>query len=320
MLDGSYRRIGIALNNNTDAELDYRQGYFVRRDFGVANTDTPEDRQRQLQQVLWTMPDPATDFNVAAEVNYFRLNNAESFVPVTVKIPVGELISAKNNGADGTDLDLIAEIKDTQGTTITRITDLLKIRPDSPVTWNAGVVLLPGNYSIKILARDDGAGRMGTFLGRFTIPNLNRDTQVPISSVVLGSQIADDTLSTYRAVPPVEIPSPLILDGRRIVPSVTRMFSAKDDMYVYLQAFEKGAKTAAPLTARVTFYRGPVKVLETAPVTVSEGLDPKSPMLPIRMNVGLSSLKPGEYDCQVTVLDPATQKSALWQKPVTIVP
>jgi hypothetical protein len=43
-------------------------------------------------------------------------------------------------------------------------------------------------------------------------------------------------------------------------------------------------------------------------------------MLPITMNVALSSLKPGEYDCQVTVLDPATQKSALWQKPVTIVP
>jgi hypothetical protein len=27
-------------------------------------------------------------------------------------------------------------------------------------------------------------------------------------------------------------------------------------MYVYLQAFEQGAKTAAPLMARVTFYKG----------------------------------------------------------------
>ena len=72
--------------------------------------------------------------------------------------------------------------------------------------------------------------------------------------------------------------------------------------------------------ARVTFYQGSVKIPETPPVTVSEGVDPKPSMLPIRMNVGLSSLKPGEYDCQVTVLDPATQKSALWQKPVTIVP
>ena len=42
-------------------------------------------------------------------------------------------------------------------------------------------------------------------------------------------------------------------------------------------------------------------------------------MLPIRMNVGLSGLKPGEYDCQVTVLDPNGQKAAFWQAPVMLV-
>ena len=60
--------------------------------------------------------------------------------------------------------------------------------------------------------------------------------------------------------------------------------------------------------------------METSGVKVSDGLDPRSRMLPIRMDVGLGSLKPGEYDCQVTVVDPATQKSAIWQKPVTVVP
>jgi hypothetical protein len=55
-------------------------------------------------------------------------------------------------------------------------------------------------------------------------------------------------------------------------------------------------------------------------VKLSDGLDPKSKMLPIRMDVGLGSLKPGDYDFQVTPVDPATQKSAIWQKPVTVVP
>jgi hypothetical protein len=91
-------------------------------------------------------------------------------------------------------------------------------------------------------------------------------------------------------------------------------------MYVYLQVFEKGATTAAPLTARVAFYKGSVKVMETSAYNVSDGLDPKSRMLPIRMDVSLGALKPGEYDCQVTVVDPATQKSAIWQTPVTVVP
>ena len=105
-----------------------------------------------------------------------------------------------------------------------------------------------------------------------------------------------------------------------MIPNVTRVFSSQSDMYVYLQALEKGATTAAPLTARVAFYNGPVKVLESSDVKVSDGLDPKSRMLPIRMDVGLGSLRPGQYDCQVTVTDPATQKSVVWQTPVTIVP
>jgi hypothetical protein len=134
------------------------------------------------------------------------------------------------------------------------------------------------------------------------VQNLNRDPQLPISSVVLGSQVSDETS---------------VMPGR-IIPSVIREFSAKNDLYVYLQAFEKGAKTTSPLTARVAFYKGSAKIFEAPPVTVSEGLDTKSSMLPIRMNVALNSLKPGEYDCQVTVLDLATQKSAVWQKPVTI--
>jgi hypothetical protein len=162
---------------------------------------------------------------------------------------------------------------------------------------------------------------MGTFMSKFTIQNLNKETQVPISSVVLSSQIVDDTSTIAPAgSAAAAIVNPLVRDGKRMIPSVTRVFSSGSDMYVYLQAFEKGAKTAAPLMAHVTFYRGSVMMMETPPVTVSEGLDPKSSMMPIRMNVGLGSLTPGVYDCQVTVLDPATQKSKLWQTPVKIVP
>jgi len=36
--------------------------------------------------------------------------------------------------------------------------------------------------------------------------------------------------------------------------------------------------------------------------------------------VGLGQLAPGEYDCQVTILDPTGQKSAFWQAPITVVP
>jgi VWFA-related protein len=330
--DGRYRRVKVTLNNNTEAKLDYRQGYFAGKDFGPPAADA-DGKERQLHDAF-LMGEPITDLTVEAEVNYFRQNNAEYFAPITLKIPGSELVSAKNNGVKLTTLEFAGEVKDDFGATVALFRDAMEIGlADStdaelakrPVTYSAGVIVLPGRYSIKILARDNTTGRLGEYLGKFTVANLNRETQLPISSVVLSSQLIDDAKPTAfmegvkpkPTLPPV---NPLVQDGKRMIPSVTRVFSSKNDMYVYLQAFEKGATTAAPLMARVAFYQGPVKVMETSAVKVSDGLDPRSKMLPIRMDVGIGSLKPGEYDCQVTVVDPATQKSAIWQKPVTVVP
>jgi hypothetical protein len=50
------------------------------------------------------------------------------------------------------------------------------------------------------------------------------------------------------------------------------------------------------------------------------GLDPRSKALPLKFSLSLSKLPPGEYNCQVTVLDPTNQKAAFWQAPVMLVP
>ena len=42
--------------------------------------------------------------------------------------------------------------------------------------------------------------------------------------------------------------------------------------------------------------------------------------MPLSFSLGIDGLPPGEYDCQVTVLDPATQKATFWRAPVMIVP
>ena len=52
--------------------------------------------------------------------------------------------------------------------------------------------MLPGTYSLKLLARDDETGRIGTYMTKFVVPNLNKEQQrIPISSVVLSGQRVD---------------------------------------------------------------------------------------------------------------------------------
>src|SRR6185295_1296955 len=103
-------------------------------------------------------------------------NHAEYFVPLAVKIPGNELVLAQKAGAERTVIDFIGEIKDDAGVTISNIRDKVEIRlkgeaatrlASSPIHYDAGYTLLPGNYVIKFLARNAETGRIGTYQADF---------------------------------------------------------------------------------------------------------------------------------------------------------
>lgn len=325
--DGRYRRVRVSLSGGRAAQLSYREGYFADKEFGRF---TAADKERQLEDALM-LENPITEITIAMEVNYFQLNRAEYFVPVAVKIPGSELTLARRRGAARTEIDFIGEVKDEYGVTHQNVRDRMNITLSTdaatqlatrPIQYETGFTLLPGRYTIKFLARDATTGRIGTYQSAFTIPNLNREvTRLPISSVVLSSQrvpLGDALYSVEQRA--ANAANPLVQDGQKLIPSVTRVFSRSRDMYVYLQAYERTATTTQPLVAFVSFYRGDQKVFETTPVAVEQGLDPRSKAVPLRLSVALDALAPGPYDCQVTVLEPSGQKAAFWRAPVAIVP
>lgn len=332
-LDGKFRRVKITLNNNTVAKLDFRQGYFAGKTF---NKFTAADKERQLEDAFM-LGDPITELTIAMEINYFQLNNAEYYIPVVVKIPGRELALARKGGAERTRLHFLLEIKDDYGTTIQNIRDQMDIKISEqtaaelakrPIEYEAGFTVLPsapGKYTIKFLARDDETGRIGTFQTSFLVPNLNKEEKrIPISSVVLSSQRVEKQQTLYNAAKEKDqvkndAVNPLIADGKELMPSVTRVFSKSRDMYVFLQAYERMAPAIQPMVGFVTFYKGQTKAFETPPMLVTDGLDPKTKALPLRFDLALDKLPPGEYNCQVTVLDTTNQKAAFWQAPVMLV-
>jgi VWFA-related protein len=326
-LDGKFRRIKISLNGAASAKLDYRRGYYAGKRF---NKFTAADKERQLEDALM-LPDPITELTIAMEIDYFQLNRAEYFVPLIVKIPGRELALAKRRGADHTLIDFMGEIKDDYGNTITNVRDKVDVKLSDataaelakrPVEYDTGFTVLPGNYVIKFLARDAETGRIGTFQTKFVVPNLNKVVKrLPISSVVLSSQRVDLKDALFNAVKNkdrAEAANPLVENGQKLIPSVTRVFRQNSEMYVYLQAYEQDAATRRPLVAFVSFYRAQQKAFETQPLKVSEGLDNRLKTTPLEFNIALNSLPAGKYDCQVSVLDPTGQKVAFWQAPVVV--
>ena len=192
----------------------------------------------------------------------------------------------------------------------------------SPIQYETGFTLLPGKHVFKLLVRDSETGRIGTYQTAFTIPNLvKEEKRLPISSVVLSSQrvpMTDALLTVQKGA--AQLTNPLVFDGQKLFPSVTRVFSKSRDMYVFLQAYERNATTMQPMVAFVSFFRGGTKVLETEPLQVVDGMDAKSKAVPLRFSIPLEGLDIGRYDCQVTVLEPTGQKVAFWQAPIAIVP
>jgi VWFA-related protein len=354
--NGKFRRIRVALAQNREAKLDYRQGYYASKEFKKFND---VDRERQLEDALM-LEDPITDLTIAMEIDYFQLNRAEYFVPIIVKIPGRELALAKRGGAEYTRIDFVGEIKDlVGGTTVSNVRDNISQKLSSftaaqlarrPIEYDTGFTLLPGKYSIKFLARDDETGRIGTFQTTFVIPNLNKEVKrIPLSAVVLSSQRVDLGDAIYDAAKAKEraknnAVDPLVHDGKRLIPSVTRVFSTGHRMFVYFQAYKpaqpgsqgissaqpQAAKaqaqqnvqprpTAQPLFAFVTLYQNGKKLFETPPQSILPSLTSRLGTMRVSFDLGVDELPRGSYDCQVTVVDPSTQKAAFWRASISLV-
>ena len=331
-LDGHFRRIKITLNTTLASKLgkplDYRTGYFASKEFKQFNSS---DRERQLAEAL-LLGDPITDLSIAMEVDYFRLARTRYFVPVSVKIPGSDIELARHGTSETTRLDFIGQVKDAKGVIAGNVRDYIEVKlkdeaasqlSKRTLQYDTGFTLAPGAYTLKFLARDNETGKMGTFETKFTIPDLTTEPRfLPISSVVLSNQREklDAAIATAERDRRLLTSDPLVQDGVKLVPSVTRVFKKDQDMYVYLEAYEPTAETTQPLVATVSFYRGRVKAFETAPLQVTEGLNKTSKALPVRFSVPMAKLQPGRYTCQVSVLDPTAQKFAFWRAPMVLVP
>ena len=337
--NGHFRKVKITTATIANASLNYREGYYANKVFGKFNAT---DKERQLEDALM-LGDPITELTISMEVNYFQLNRAEYFVPVTVKIPGRELALAKHFGAEHTVIDFVCEIKDeVGGITVSNLRDNVNIKlSDStsaelaqrPVEYSTGFTLLPGRYSIKFLARDDETGRIGTYQTTFVVPNLNKETKrIPLSSVVLSSQRVSKRDALYNAASGKDqakndAANPLVNADGKLIPSVTRVFHTDRELYVYLQAYAAVSDSsshatpaaASRLLAFVSLYQGGRKVLQMQPVQAAMLTASRLGTVPVSMRIPLAKLSPGEYQCEVTVIDPGGDRATFWQESIMLV-
>ncbi len=276
--------------------------------------------------------DPLTDLTLALETDYFRMAQDRYYVPLSVKLPGTDLELAKHGGSESTRLDFIGQVRDSKGKLAATVRDFITVKlkaetaaelAKKTVAYDVGFTLQPGAYTLKFLTRENETGKMGTFETKFTVPDLTEDTgRLPISSVILSNQREKISNAVGSAGPNRRLFNfnPLVRNGEKLVPSVTRVFRKDQEMYVFLEAYQPDAKATQPLVATLSLYRGKVKAFETEPLRITEGLNPMTKAVPVRFTFPLSKLEPGSYTCQVSVLNPAAKRFAFWRAPVVLLP
>jgi VWFA-related protein len=323
--DGRYHRVRIALAGSAAGELSYRPGYYADKPYARFNA---ADKERQLEEAF-RLEDPITEIPMAMEVNQFQINRAEYFIPVSLRMPGSELLRPQPGGAARADVDVLAEIKDSHGVTIRNAKDRLRFSLDSAaaarsarraIQYETGFTLLPGDYVIKMLARDGITGRIGTFQTTFTVANLEREAvRLPVSAVILGEQFASaaNALFTVRQKISGDEANPLVIDGRRLIPAVTRVFSGARPLIVFLHAYQD-APESRPLVATASLYSGDGIALDGEPAAFDRSWNAASKAVPIRLTIPLDRVTDGSYVLQITILDPSGRRATFWRTPIVI--
>jgi len=330
--DGRFRRVKIRVKSMPKAKLDYRSGYFGSKDF---RRFSQADKERQLEEAL-LLGDPVTDLRLVLEVNYFRMGRDRYFVPVAVKIPGSELEMARKGGREQTRLDFIGQVRDSRGMMMANLRDHIEVKLQGEkseellsrnLQYDTGFTLAPGEYTLKFLARENETGKMGTFETRFGVPDLGEEkSYTRVSSVVWSNQreLLDDAVGTAERNKKAMATHPLVQEGRKLIPSITRVFRKDQSMYVYFEVYDPGSEgrrsAATSLSAGVALYRDGVKIFESEPLRVSEKLEEKRVAAPVEFQIPLKDLAPGDYICQVSVIDEIDRKFAFRRAPIVLLP
>jgi VWFA-related protein len=330
--DGKYRHIEVKLKKKVlEAKLEFRKGYFADKLFEKFSAS---DKERQLQDALMR-GDPVTELPLALEIDHFRFGRDRYFVPITVRISGSAIMLAKKGVREAVELDFIGQVHDRAGKLMAAVRDRITANLDGPAAselerrslqYDTGVMLPPGDYTLRFLARENLTGKMGTFETKFTVPDLTLEhRRLRISSAIWSAQreslsVAVGTVDSDKKI---ETNHPLIQNGEKLVPSITRVFRKDQRLFVYLEVYDPtldSERKVPSVSGDVVLYQGAKKAFESDPVHQMQLAKNRSSVLPVRFEIALNQLSAGTYKAQINLVDEVGQKVAFPQGTLVVLP
>ncbi len=302
--DGRFRKIEVKVSRR-NTRIEARNGYYAERDFAHTNR---QDREGTLDEQL-NAAVSLTDLPLVVGTGWFRQDATRFYVPIALAVPGSAVPPSAAATATKVSFDVRGVVRDEQGRTVGRIRDTLDVPTGDGgslagrlVLYQSGVTLPPGRFSVKVVVRENSGGTIGSFEAPIAVPQL-RDAGIKVSPPVMSTQL--QPAGRERTV------NPLVRDGVQLLPNLTRAVGRTQNVYFYFEVYDPALADGAPdLRTSLAFYRGNVKVYETAVVERTMIDDPVRKAVLFQLEVPASAFTPGTYTCQVNVIDAVAGKVA----------
>jgi VWFA-related protein len=306
--DGKFRKITVTINRPDlkGLKVENRQGYYAGRSFRNTNG---RDREAQLTDEM-AAAISSTDIPMVVGTGFFRQQNNKFYVPIAVAIP-GFAVPVGTN-AQKVSVDIRGEVRDEQQRvvgTLGKVTMNMDVPAGSPDTlagkqvfYESGAELPPGQFTVKVVARENTGGAIGSFEAPIIVPQL-KDDVMKVSSVVMSTQL------TKPSNPKAE--NPLVRDGQQLLPNLTRTVARNQKMYFYYEVYDPSLAEQMPLLrTSLRFFRAGVQVFETPVVERTTIDEPGRKAVVFQFEVPAEQFKAGNYTCLVNIIDQVAGKAS----------
>ena len=319
--DGKFRRIRVEVNI-PGTHLKYRQGYYAPSSFAQFSKT---DKERHLEEAV-TTERPFSDIPFLIATNFLRANTDQVFVPVSLKFTAADIPFEQKGKKTQGSFDFIGQVRGAKNSVVGAVRDTIRIDWDpqtfqkislGDIQYQTGFYLKPGKYDMKFLLRENQTGKLSTFEQVLDVPNFSRPG-LSMSSIILSSRLEPISqkangvkrLATFSggAIAGSALPDLLVIDGNRLVPSVAKVFSASDHLYIFFQLYMNPAGNSSPdLSASLAFYKNGQLFRQAGKLQLDQFDEGSKDTITCHLELPLSQFSKGDYALQVGVAEPGSQ-------------
>ncbi len=284
--------------------LGMREDEFSRLDRYYRIFKAPDVKYNDLKAIVTSkLSADLLPFDVRED--FIRVTEESVLVPVTLQVANRDLEFVDKNGVMHAALDIFGQITSLGGRVVSRFEDSVAVDVpkgefqrlrDSTSAYQKSVPLRPGLYKLTVVLKDAQSGHAGSLEVGTKVPHY-LDDQLSNSSLILADVV--------QPLPSRQVGSgPFVIGGMKVRPSVTRTFTRKQTLGVYLQVYNLGIDPAThrpSAEVRYDITKGGKTMVSGERGTAQMANAAQQIVLAERLS--LESLEPGKYTVTIRVKD-----------------